>query len=482
MKIFLSFSFLIVSKQVLAADNCLGLNEVCNADCDCCGHPDNKAIRCEKRGIKDDKKRCHEARVLSGPCLDSIHCLSQNCVNGVCLPPLKPHDVGKVGICSLGNSTDIVEAVNGHLPECACIKPATDSLTLAMDGDLSTDYTNFHSKDNSGLIFKPSFSSPLKEMEVCTSNQNMANDPLCYSIYGECKHKEGEYDLIHHGDLRLPAQRRRCVKLAIGGRLSHSRYKLIFGCRRGGFDATCRSDDVSAGGEPGTSGEPGAGGEVSSEPSCDSSKASCQEVTPKGKDETCVPLHNRNGARSFSNFFPHSIDYDDANDVTRHTYSFLNKIGDCKRKPDLSHAVFQYAGACCVSKIRVYAIENDVEVTYYTSNSPGGHLQSPKPTVCMSGIDLPGVEGAKTYYYEFSIDGYFPKTTLVDYVLKGGRYVKYSRVQGPDCRCSVRRALADKRMFRGLPLDATSRKRRLACDDKPVSISEVILRGKCNEG
>ena len=541
MIIFVPFSFLIVSKYALAADYCIGLNQPCNEDCECCGYPNNKDIRCDKRGLGEDK-RCHMASVLSGPCLDNSQCLSQNCVGGICLPPPNPHVGRKGSLCPLGNAANVIEPVNGRLPECACNKPATNSLNAAMDGNLSTDYTNFHSKDVSGLIFNPGLKSPLREMEICTSNQHMANDPLCFSIQGECKNT-GEYDLLYHGVLRLPAQRQRCVKVDIPGRLSYSSYKLILGCRRGGYEARCHAPDIVAGTgagidgeieggtgadtgtgtetetetgvetgaetgvetgtetgaettgtetgtETGTGTESGtesgtetSGGGESSIPLCDPSisnrylAASCQEVVPKGKDETCTPLHNRNGALSFSNFFPHSIDYDDAQDVTRHTYSFLNKIGDGRTFPDLSHAVFQYAGACCISKIRVYAIENGVEQTYYTDDSPGDHLQSPKPTVCMSGIDLPGVVGAKTYYYEFTIDGYFPRATLVDYVLKGGQYVKYSRVQGPDCTCRIRRDLFKNRLLRGTP-----EKRELPCVDKPVSISEVRFSGKCNEG
>lgn len=482
MKILLYLSVLILSNYGLAAETCLGLNEICENDCHCCGHPDNNDIRCDKR-YQSEPKRCNEGRTLVSRCLHNSQCLSQNCVDGVCLPPPNPH-VGKVELCSLGRSSDITQAANGNLPQCACNKPATDSLNLAMDGDLSTDYTNFHSKDISGFVFEPSFKSPLREMEVCTSNQDKANDPLCYEIYGECEHKKGTYDLLHHGMLELSAQRRSCHKVAIDERISYSRYKLMFGCRRGGYDGTCHShDDNDTSGDSGDSGD---------EEECDPSKASCQEVIPKGKDKSCIPKKQlRNGARSFSNFFPHSIDYDDTNDVTLHTYSFVNKLGSCKfrRGKDLSHAVMQYLGACCVSKIRVYTIEDGVEKTSFTSNSPGKHLQSPKPSVCVSGIDLPGVEGSKTYYYELSINGYFPRTGLVDYVLKGGRYVKYGKVQGPDCRCpqneesdmNMRRGLENKRMFRGLPLDVTPRKRRLGCLDKPVSISEVKLHGKCNE-
>ena len=174
-------------------------------------------------------------------------------------------------------------------------------------------------------------------------------------------------------------------------------------------------------------------------------------------------------------------DYDAANDVTLHTYSFLNKMGPGEKYPDLSHAVIQYAGKCCVSQVRVYTIEKGSEVTYFITKNPVDHIQNPKPTVCMSGVDLPGVEGAGTYYFELAVNGYFPKKAMVDYVLRGGELIKYGQVQGPSCACDVRRNLRERRTFRGVPLWLRTQKRRLSCVDKAMSISEVTFLGKCNE-
>ena len=463
MKVSLAFVFFATRTSVVLATgaSCKGLDTVCDNDSDCCGHPDNKAIRCENRNALDGK-RCYVGRTNFGPCTDNSQCLSQHCVNGVCLPPLNRPAV-KVDFCSLGTSNDIKEAVNGVLPKCACEKAATDSLALAMDGDLSTDYTNFHSKGYSGLIFEPSLKAPLREFEVCSSNQDLMNDPMCYSLYGEGKDEPGVYSLIQHGILALPRERQQCKQFAIKGRHCYSRYKLDFGCRRGAYDELCLDE--------------------STEPPCNPAREG-HEIRPKGKDETCTPLFDADGATVLSPLFPHSIEYDEANDVTLYTYMFLNKFsGD---GPELSHAIVQYMGACSVSQVRIYTIENGSEVPYFTTNSPGDHLQNPKSTVCMSGVDLPGVEGGETYYFELTVDGYFPRTSKVDYVLKGGEFLKYGQTQGPDCRCTVtaRRALGELRSFRGLPKDLTPRKagRRLSCVDMAMSVSEVKFNGKCNEG
>ena len=351
--------------------------------------------------------------------------------------------------------------MSGALDECSCPHEPTGSIQFAMDDDLSTDYSNFHSKDYSGVFVEPSFNAPLRRMEICSSNQDEANDPLCYKIAGWCA-EEGIFHEIQSGPIPLTTMRQQCVEIKVGGRQQYSKYKVEFGCRRGGYTANCD----------------GSGG------ACDMSKASCQEVIPKGKDLTCTPKQSGDGNASFSEFIPHSIVYDAAKDVTKHTYSFINKIGKGGEFPDLSHAVFQYVGGCCVNQIRVYTIKNGVETDDRILYSPGTHLQRPKPTVCMSGIDLPGVQGAGTYYYEFTIAGNFPLTTTVDYVLKGGPLVKYSQVQGPDCgRCPKRRVLGKKHLFRGLPKDLKTRVTASgSCTDNPVSISELKLYGKCNQG
>merc|ERR1719343_9829 len=303
--------------------------------------------------------------------------------------------------------------------------------------------------------------APLREFEVCSSNQDPSSDPRCYSLYGEGQDEEGVHDLIQHGVLNLPTDRQSCVKIKITGRHSYSRYKLDLGCRRGAYDEICIADDL--------------------EPPCNPAKEG-HEVRPKGLDKNCEPLYAEDGSKSFSPLYTHSIEYDDTNDITLYTYAFLNKLGPGPNYPELSHAVLQYMGACSVSHIRVYTIENDVENTYFTTDTPGDFIQSPKSTVCMSGVDLPGLMGKELYYFELAVDGFFPRTATVDYVLKGGQFLKYGQTQGPDCRCAVRlRRKLQKRTFRGLP-QYLAQHRRLTCLDTAVSVSEVKFFGKCNEG
>ena len=446
--------------DISQAQTCQDLFQPCTEDCDCCGHPNNKAIRCEMRN-QNLGKLCYEGRSMSQPCSDSSQCLSQNCVNGICVG----NDRVKIPVpeCPLGNPSDYsVTAVSGELDRCSCPQEPTNTIEFAMDGDLSTDYSNFHSQDYSGVFVEPSFKAPLRRMEICSSNQDEANDPLCYKIAGWCE-EDNMYNELQSGPIPFTTVRQQCVSIKMSGRQQYSKFKVELGCRRGGYTANC---DDSGG-------------------ACDISKASCQEVSPKGRDLTCTPQFDQNGDDSFSEFVHDSVEYDAVNDVTKHTYSFVNKIGNGGSFPDLSHAVLQYVGGCCVNQIRVYKKVGGSQVDYMPPiNSPGNHLQSPKPTVCMSGIDLPGVEGKDTFYYEFTIAGNFQLTTTVDYVLKGGQLVKYSQVQGPDCsRCPKRRVLGKKNLFRGLPQSLKSRVTASGfCTDNPVSISELKLYGKCNQG
>ena len=146
--------------DISQAQTCQGLFQSCTEDCDCCGHPNNKAIRCEMRN-QNIGKLCYEGRSLSQPCTDSSHCLSQNCVNGVCVG----NDRVKIPVpeCPLGNPSDYsVTAVSGEHDRCSCPQEPTNLIEFAMDGDLSTDYSNFHSQDYSGVFVEPSFKAPLR--------------------------------------------------------------------------------------------------------------------------------------------------------------------------------------------------------------------------------------------------------------------------------------------------------------------------------
>ena len=159
------------------ASDCKGLNEYCNADCDCCGYPHNPFIRCETRN-QILGKRCYKGVTVHKTCSTNSDCLSQTCENGICVHNNRPPRPS-VGYCPLSSSNDIVTALDGRLPQCSC-NTATSSVASAMDGDLSTDYINYYSQGYSGLIVEPSLKAPVRRMEVCTSNQNKDNNPLCY--------------------------------------------------------------------------------------------------------------------------------------------------------------------------------------------------------------------------------------------------------------------------------------------------------------
>ena len=102
----------------------------------------------------------------------------------------------------------------------------------------------------------------------------------------------------------------------------------------------------------------------------------------------------------------------------------------------------------------------------------------------MSRIYLPGLVGSNTFYIELTIGGNFQLTAQGDYALKGGTYVKYAKTLLPNCRCDNVLTANKRRFFRGLQLGQLLRKRgtQQTCIDQAVSISEMRLLGKCNEG
>jgi len=447
-KLFLVLSSLILRNR-LVASNCLGLHDTCQYDSECCGHPANQAIRCEARN-QGLEKRCEEGRKQLQPCESNGQCLSQTCVGGLCIPHGRART--PVDFHTITVEENSVESENGASAPCVCDRVEEQNALLAIDNDLSTDYTNYHSIFPA-LTVSPSLQSPLRVMEVCSSSQDSANDPLCFRIGGYSEATQ-TYAIVQHGEIPLTDARQDCKNVTIHGRINYPAYKVEFGCRRGGYSSSCNIDEISA-------------------VACTPGKALCLEVNPKGRDENCNIDHEQDGTDAFSAFHSHSVDYKINSDQTVFTYSFMNKLTGSRFFPDLSHAVLQYEGACCVAATRVYGLQNGEEFNYHMSDSEGFHVEDPNPDVCMAGIDLPGVVGLKTFYYEITVNGKFTTTAEVDYVLKGGIYAKYGKVQGPDCRCA---ATGSGR--RGLSLQSRKAEQ---CVDKPVSISQLKLYGKTNE-
>jgi len=462
MKFLLILSSFIARNSLVASTGCLGLDQACDHDCDCCGHPDNQAIRCVS--TNHDQKRCFDARKHTSPCERDQQCLSQKCTNGICVPR-RPKVVVNQDMIALGFKNNEVEVEAGASASCVCEREEDDSPSSAIDGNLSTDYTIYQSHFPA-IIVEPIITSPLRTVGICSSSQDPADDPLCFRLAG-WDEGASAYTWIKHGHIPFTEARQDCKTVTIPGRVHYHKYKVQLGCRRGGYSSECNSQEIS-------------------QVSCDPGKAHCSAVVPMGVAPNC-DLDAEDGTDAFSPFHIHSIDYNIGSHVTVYTYSFQNKIGDDEYFPDLSLAVLQYSGACCIDRVRIYDTEDGVEENnHFVRDSGGDHEQDPHQDVCMSGIHIPGLTEAKTFYIEIVVKGKFTTTTMVDYALKGGSYVKYAQVEGPQCTCPVHMvqqqrlaALDNKRTFRGLP---SYTRKAAECVDKSLSISELQMYGKENEG
>ena len=66
---------------------------------------------------------------------------------------------------------------------------------------------------------------------------------MCFRLEGKCEHDDSfillqEGIILFAGDLRQS-----CTTIAVErGRESYSQYKILFGCRRGGYDDSCQRD------------------------------------------------------------------------------------------------------------------------------------------------------------------------------------------------------------------------------------------------
>ena len=225
--------------------SCVSLFDSCEYDCDCCGNDINKGIRCEVRN-QDLGKRCYESQSVGQSCNISSQCNSQNCVNNICQPLLRSPAANPIAFCPLvGDSSYITAPVNGLLPICACPKGPTQvqDASYAMDDNLSTDYVNYNSHTYSGFIVETTSNAPLRKIVLCTSNANPENDPMCFRLEGKCEHDDN-FTLLQEGMIPFVGDlRQSCTTIAVErGRQSYSQYKILFGCRRGGYDDSCQRD------------------------------------------------------------------------------------------------------------------------------------------------------------------------------------------------------------------------------------------------
>lgn len=219
--------------------SCVPLLDSCRDDCDCCGNADDKVIRCELRN-QGLGKRCYASQILGKECDNDSQCNSQNCVNNICQPLLRSLPQTPIQFCPLvSDSSNIVAPVNGLLPTCACPNEPGEDVNYALDSNLSTDYVNYHSQSYSGFIFETSLSAPLKKIELCTSSANEENDPMCFRLEGKCEH-EGNFIPLQEGRIPFGSLRQSCTTIKINGRQSYPQYKILFGCRRGGYDDSCQ--------------------------------------------------------------------------------------------------------------------------------------------------------------------------------------------------------------------------------------------------
>ena len=114
----------------------------------------------------------------------------------------------------------------------------------------------------------------------------------------------GTYMKIQSGVIPFTAARQECVDIIVTGRQSYSKFNIQFGCQRGGYTEECPS-------EPGS-------------PSSCASKATCDEVSPKGIDQACKSsldvITGDESINAFSAFVLDGTEYDEGNNVTKYTY------------------------------------------------------------------------------------------------------------------------------------------------------------------
>lgn len=241
----LSFSLLILQSNLFTHGNaqCISHGGSCAEDCDCCGWPHDKAVRCELRNPKRGL-RCEISRDIGQTCTHKGQCKSQYCNNGMC--SYKSHTFVPPELCTAALD---VEPISGTSPDgahlCPCSDPdsATKEDALkAIDGNTSTDYVN-NAAINSGLTVLTT-ASPLYHFTICSSSDDSAYDPTCYKLEGYCQRMQ-ETKVIQEGKLSFSG-RNECITIELEDRSFYSFYSLTFPCQKGGFPVCTHSGAATA--------------------------------------------------------------------------------------------------------------------------------------------------------------------------------------------------------------------------------------------
>jgi len=230
----LSLSLLILHSNLFTHGNaqCISHGGSCAEDCDCCGWPNDKAVRCELRNPKRGL-RCEISRDIGQICTHKGQCKSQYCKDGIC--SYKSHAFVPPELCTAALD---VEPISGSSPNganlCPCSDPARankEDALKAIDGDTSTDYVN-NAAINSGLTVLTT-ASPLYHFTICSSSDDSTYDPTCYKLEGYCQRMQ-ETKVIQEGSLSFRG-RNECITIELVDRSFYSFYSLTFPCQKGGF-------------------------------------------------------------------------------------------------------------------------------------------------------------------------------------------------------------------------------------------------------
>lgn len=433
-KLLASLSSVLISSEFIpsyANNNCVLLEGSCTKDCECCDHENGS--RCEIRNQKLGK-RCYRPSFVREFCTQDSDCISQKCESNICVANAS----GDPNRCmkSLFDSILSLDAVSGDVRQddqlCPCTSLAhneiSENISAAIDKTNNADYVNNY-PINSGLEVETNLNAPVRELKVCTNQDCIECDPMCYKIEGKCE-GDTDFTLVQEGDLNLSEDRQTCTNLQIRGRNQFSKYRITFPCQRGGF-ATC-------------------------------AKHLCYD-TPSSGHGTCL------GDPDFDYYPLHyqSHEYDPASDKTYFAYLFCKeKSSNGNNEAALSHFILQWQGHCCFAYYSLYRVDTNYfsPPSYDLLKTSDTEFSQPDSDLCMEGvkIDVDNLTNDSDWFLVILVLRGEVASTEMEYGTFGNPNAReYNSIQSPDCSATAY-----------VPP---------SCENYPMKVSEVDLLGKCNE-
>jgi hypothetical protein len=485
---------------------CVPYGGQCSEDCECCGWPDDKAVKCELRN-PNRGLRCHLNRGIGEPCDGNTQCSSQLCENGVCIN--KPRPIKPPQLCPLGITN--VDTISGTIPDeegtCPCPNPpkvTKDDALKAVDGQLSTVYVNNYALD-SGLIFHTEYAAPLYNFTICSADTCSECDPTCYKLEGFCEEMV-TLTLIQQGDLSFTG-RNECVVIPVDTRVLFNYYVLTFPCQRGGFPECSGGQECTCpnGLEPF---QP----ELATKQPCDSStpittrRVNYHRMLSDDKVIYASPALSRMAMKD-RKFLDSKAAV--ATISANNSPSNLRKVGSFTRiaqakHPEISYvstekvgdiseivykitniggffenyvySIIQWDGSCCFECFTAYfdmpsngiLDPTDEECSHSCKNKDDLEallMRTNDPTLCMQGLKLynPDIMGDKTYFFKVRVHGDVTMVKKPFGMVFGTlqNSVLYGDIESPVCSgCEGGKD---------------------SCQNYPMQVAEVSLGAKCKD-